>query len=76
LRNCYINSLQLAIDNKINSIAFPNISTGIYGYPKKEAAELAVKAASEWLQEHDAPGKIVFVCFDDENYQLYKDLLP
>lgn len=76
LRNCYINSLQLAAENNISSIAFPNISTGIYGYPKKEAAEVAVKAVIDWLSEHDQPGQISFVCFDEENYQLYKTLLP
>jgi O-acetyl-ADP-ribose deacetylase (regulator of RNase III) len=76
LAACYLNSLKLAVEHKLSSIAFPNISTGIYGYPKKEAAEIAVNTVSEFLKENDFPDKVYFVCFDEENYQLYQSLIP
>lgn len=75
LANCYSNSLQLAIDYKLTSIAFPNISTGIYGYPKKEAAEIAIATTIDFLKVHSSIEKLLFVCFDDENYFLYESLL-
>ena len=75
LASCYSNSLKLAAEHKLSSIAFPNISTGIYGYPKKEAAEIAVHAVSEFLKENDFIDKVLFVCFDDENYHLYQSLI-
>ena len=75
LANCYKNSLQLAVDNKLSSIAFPNISTGIYGYPKKEAAEVAVTAVTDFLEQNDFINKVYFVCFDEENFQLYQLLI-
>jgi len=75
LANCYSNSLKLAVENNISTIAFPNISTGIYGYPKKEAAEVAVKATSEFLKTNNSIEKVYIVCFDEENYLLYKFLL-
>ncbi|CAN5769862.1 ADP-ribose-binding protein [soil metagenome] len=76
LRNCYINTLKLAAKNKIDTIAFPNISTGIYGFPKKLAAQTAALAIAEFQDLMPASGisEICFVCFDDENYQLYLDL--
>lgn len=76
LANCYRNSLQLAIDNNIQSISFPNISTGIYGYPKKEAAATAVKTVADFLMVNQTITSVVFVCFDEENFQLYQSLLP
>ncbi|WP_295668607.1 O-acetyl-ADP-ribose deacetylase [uncultured Mucilaginibacter sp.] len=75
LTNCYKNSLQLAIDNNCHSLAFPNISTGIYHFPKKEAATIAVNTVSRFLSETDKIEKVTFVCFDDENYELYQNLL-
>lgn len=73
LRNCYINTLKLASENQIDTIAFPNISTGIYGFPKKMAAETAALAIAEFQEFMPASGinEISFVCFDDENYQFY-----
>jgi O-acetyl-ADP-ribose deacetylase (regulator of RNase III) len=68
LRAAYKNSIRLAIENNIKSIAFPNISTGVYGFPKKEAAEIAINTIKEI---ENAPEKIYFVCFDDENYRIY-----
>ncbi|PAM93615.1 RNase III inhibitor, partial [Flavobacterium sp. IR1] len=67
LATCYKNSLKLAVENNCRTIAFPNISTGVYGYPKKQAAEVAVKAVSGFLAETNRPEKVVFVCFDEEN---------
>lgn len=75
LADCYKNSLQLAIDNKIGSIAFPNISTGIYRFPKYKAAQIAIKEVKEVLMNSNKIAKIVFVAFDDENYEIYKELL-
>ncbi len=75
LRNCYINSLQLAMSAGLRSIAFPNISTGIFGYPKNNAASIALHATQEFLQHHPgAFNTIMFVCFDEENYSLYTTL--
>ena len=75
LANCYRNSLQLALENKIESIAFPNISTGIYGYPKKEAATIAIKTVSDLLQQNPSLPKVYFVYFDEENYSIYKSII-
>lgn len=75
LASCYRNSLQLAGDKKINTIAFPNISTGIYDYPKPEAAFIAVKTVRDFLAANNFPQEVIFVCFDEENYALYSTLL-
>lgn len=76
LANCYKNSLQLAADYNLKTIAFPNISTGIYGYPKKEAAAIAVDAVKSFINTHPAAlDEIIFICYDDENYLLYQKLL-
>jgi O-acetyl-ADP-ribose deacetylase len=75
LQNAYRNSLQLAIENNIKTIAFPNISTGIYGFPKESAAIIAIKTVSEFLLNTDKIEKVIFVCFDDENFEIYKRLL-
>jgi O-acetyl-ADP-ribose deacetylase (regulator of RNase III) len=72
LANCYNNSLKLAVENNVKTIVFPNISTGIYGYPKKEAAEIAVKSVSDFLQNNSSISKVYFVCFDEENYGIYQ----
>ena len=72
LSNCYTNSLQLAIDNHCSSIAFPNISTGVYRFPKDRAAKVAVEAVKAFLQQNDKPDKVIFVCFDDENLDHIK----
>ena len=74
LARCYTNSLRLAVENGLRSVAFPNISTGIYGYPKKEAAEIAIRTVSDFLQSN-ASFKVYFVCFDEENFELYRSLI-
>lgn len=73
LADCYRNSLELALQNNIKTIAFPNISTGIYHFPKNKAAEVAIKTVKEFPRKEEFE-KITFVCFDDENYDLYKAL--
>lgn len=75
LRSAYLNSLKLAAKNEVRSIAFPNISTGIYRFPKDKAAEIAVSTVKEFLIDNKIVEKVIFVCFDDENYGLYKQLL-
>ncbi|MFP9113324.1 O-acetyl-ADP-ribose deacetylase [Flavobacterium sp. RHBU_3] len=75
LANCYKNSLSLAVENSVATIAFPNISTGIYGYPKEGAARVAVAAVKEFLEQESGIETVTFVCFDDDNYNLYKVLL-
>lgn len=73
LRDCYLNSLKLASEHGLKSIAFPNISTGIYGYPKEEAAAVAVQTVRDF--DSDAIEEVIFVCFDEENYLIYKNIL-
>ncbi|WP_207432617.1 O-acetyl-ADP-ribose deacetylase [Sabulibacter ruber] len=75
LANCYRNSLQLAKKHGVKTIAFPNISTGVYGYPKDKAAAVAVKAVREFLESNELPEQVLFVAFDDENLNLYKQEL-
>jgi O-acetyl-ADP-ribose deacetylase (regulator of RNase III) len=73
LANCYKNAMQLAVENGCKTVAFPNISTGVYGFPKAEAAKIAVKTVADILERNIAIDKVIFVCFDDENYQLIKE---
>lgn len=70
LANCYTSSLELAVANDCKSIAFPNISTGVYSFPKDRAAKIAVKTTKDFLTENESIQEVVFVCFDDENYRL------
>ncbi len=72
LARCYRNSLALAIVHGLHSIAFPAISTGIYGYPKQEAAEIAVHEA----RMIGMIERVIFCCFDKETADLYRELLP
>jgi len=75
LGSCYLNSLKLATENNCNSVAFPNISTGIYGYPKDQAAHIAVSTVKEYLSTHETPEKVIFVCFGDDNFELIEEEL-
>ncbi|EPY2307793.1 ADP-ribose-binding protein [Clostridium sporogenes] len=75
LFNCYKNSVKLACENNIKTVAFPNISTGVYGYPKDLAAKVAYNAVKESLIEYKNIEEVRFVCFDEYNYKLYQDLL-
>jgi O-acetyl-ADP-ribose deacetylase len=72
LTSCYRRSLEVAVQHELSSIAFPNISTGIYGYPKEEACTTAVAAVTGFLTENEAIGSVYFVCFDAANYALYE----
>lgn len=76
LASCYQESLRLAVDNGIQSIAFPSISTGIYGYPTEKAAAVALSAVKEFvLQDTIAPIAIQFVLFDEATHTCYLDAL-
>lgn len=75
LASCYRNSLSLAVANGVQTIAFPNISTGIYRFPKDRAARIAVQATSGF-EDLATLRQVLFVCFDDENFDLYRALLP
>ena len=72
LASCYRTSLLLAAGAGLESIAFPNISTGVYGYPKEKAAAVAVEAVRNTLSETPSVQRVIFVCFDEENYGLYE----
>jgi O-acetyl-ADP-ribose deacetylase (regulator of RNase III) len=75
LAACYRNSLHRALEQGLKTVAFPNISTGVYGYPKHLAAPVAVETVRAFLAETDAIERVTFVCFDEENFQLYNRLL-
>lgn len=76
LRNCYYNSLELAKAYDIHSIAFPAISTGVYGYPMQEAAEIALTAIRDWLQENsEYEMQVIMSCFSQQTYECYQKVL-
>ena len=75
LQDAYLNSLRLVAANSYTSVAFPAISTGVYGYPRAAAAEIAVKTVSEFITRHALPEQVYFVCYDEENTHLYERLL-
>ena len=75
LANCYRNSLRLAEEHQLSSVAFPGISTGIYGYPKEQAAAIAVREVRQWLAAHEWPQTVTFVVFDDESRRIYEAAL-
>jgi O-acetyl-ADP-ribose deacetylase (regulator of RNase III) len=75
LGSCYVKSLELALLKGLKTIAFPNISTGVYGYPKQEAALIAINTVKLWLSEHKDIEKVYFVVFDEENYSFYHEIL-
>ncbi len=76
LASCYRKSLEIAESLHVKSIAFPNISTGVYHFPKAEAAKTAINTVNQLIDNKDSNvEEVIFVCFDDENYQLYESLL-
>ncbi|KAF5408044.1 MAG: O-acetyl-ADP-ribose deacetylase [Candidatus Udaeobacter sp.] len=75
LANCYRNSLQLAVQNEITTIAFPAISCGAYGYPIPEAAQVALKTARDFLATDDSIDKVTFVLWGEDVYNAYRQLL-
>lgn len=75
LANCYVNSLNLAKENGIHTIAFPAISTGTYGYPLKEASEIALGTVSKWLVENaDYPIAVIMCSYDAKTYEVYRNI--
>ncbi len=75
LSGCYRRSLELASEKKLATIAFPCISTGVYCFPKKKAAAVAVDTVRKYLQNHPEILKVIFVCFSKEDMGYYQDLL-
>jgi len=75
LSNCYRNSLMLAAENNVKSIAFPAISTGVYRFPLERAAKIAVEEVEKFLNQNKSIEKVIFVCFDAENFDIYSRLL-
>ena len=75
LTNCYLKSLKLTSRHGLQTIAFPNISTGVYRFPKDKAADIAIATVTDYLKKDETIEKVYFVCFDDENYAIYKDKL-
>jgi O-acetyl-ADP-ribose deacetylase (regulator of RNase III) len=75
LRMCYLNSLQLAAGHHLKTIAFPNISTGVYGFPKEMATQIALEAVQTFLKDPGSVEEVIFVVFDQENETLYHALI-
>ena len=76
LSACYRNSLDLAKSNDVHSIAFPAISTGVYGYPLDEAVPVAVNTIVKWLEDNkDYELTVILSCFDDKTYNMYRTYL-
>lgn len=75
LAGCYKNSLIVAIRNDVKKIAFPNISTGVYNFPKERAAKIAIKEVTKFLLHDKSIEKVIFCTFEDENYEIYKKQL-
>jgi O-acetyl-ADP-ribose deacetylase (regulator of RNase III) len=75
LAGAYRKSLELCTENKISSIAFPSISTGIYGYPVEEASRIALKTVRDYLKDHSEIKLVRFVLFDSNTYRVYEEAL-
>ena len=75
LANCYQNSLALAAQHGLKSIAFPAISTGIFGFPLERATRIAVAETRRFLDTHPLPEQVIFVCFSSHAYQIYRQVL-
>lgn len=73
LASCYRRSMEIAAEHRCNTLAFPAISTGVYGYPKREAAQLAVKTVGKMLGETELPSMVLFCCFDAQTAKLYEE---
>ena len=75
LTNCYLNSLKLAVENNLTTIAFPAISCGVYGYPIEDACKIAVDTACAFLESHPSLEKIIFIQFSPTDYAVYESYL-
>jgi len=74
LADAYRNSLRIAVENGLRRIAFPSISTGIYGYPIEKASRVAVAAVREFVREHGAPEEVIFVLYSPADHAVYEQL--
>ncbi len=72
LAECYRNSLKLAAEHKIRSIAFPSVSTGVYGYPVELASAIALREIKGFMEDNSTVDRVIVVCFDDETYSVYQ----
>jgi O-acetyl-ADP-ribose deacetylase len=75
LASCYKNALKLDVESEIKTIAFPAISTGVYRFPLERATKIAVIEVKIFLEKNDSIEKVIFVCFDEETYQVYQNVL-
>ena len=75
LASAYQSSLQLAKKLQLKTVAFPNISTGVYAFPKQQAAEIAIRTVHNFLETDDWFEEITFCVYDDENYGIYEEIL-
>lgn len=73
LQQCYTNSLQLAVQNNLVSIAFPSISTGAYKFPIQQASQIALAAIKDFLKQNTTLEKVAVVCFSDSDLKVYQD---
>ncbi|MFW6031853.1 MAG: macro domain-containing protein, partial [Phycisphaeraceae bacterium] len=75
LASCYMRSLDLAREHDCRSVAFPAISTGVYGFPKERAAKIAFGHVAGYLGEHAMPGEVIFCCFSDTDAAIYREVI-
>ena len=75
LVDAIVNAARLAAENGLKTVAFPNISAGVYAFPKDRAAAIAIRTTAEFLKRHPEIEKVVFVCFDRENFDIYEKAL-
>jgi len=75
LASCYRRSLEIAADHEISSIAFPSISTGVYNYPFKDAAQIAIATVRDFTTEQTSLSEVIFCCFSNSDFKIYSDLL-
>ena len=75
LASCYQNSIQLAAENGISTLAFPSISTGVYGYPIELAAQIAIATIANSIQQHPSIEMVTICCFSDEDLTVYKNIV-
>lgn len=75
LASCYKRSLEIATEFNLKTIAFPNISTGVYNFPKQKAAFIAIDTVSDFLSKNKIIDEVIFSIFDEENYSIYQKLI-
>lgn len=75
LQSCYENSLKLAVENGIETIAFPSISTGVYRFPIERAAKIAVRTVKNFVEENSRLKEVIFCVFSDKDYEVYESVL-